>query len=435
MSNIYGPILPLQLDPRNTSALVRDMQTKIFLESDGQLNDFSSASPLSALVEGQAFAQGELLYYLNSLPEAYTLQWLRQLGIQRSIGSRAVVEVTFLRQRGFNRSVVIPANTIISTSNNLNFILQNEVRIGDANSSANGVAQSERWGSVYNVSSEAIEKINRNILGLEGVTNLRPAQGGKDLESIDSLKAKAFTLLRRRGLISAEDYENEISVLAPEASIVKVLSYEDRFNLSEETLTGNVVVCVGDENGEELDSLVRTNIIKSLKPRMPLGNSISLISPKVTPVETTVSIEYNDEEFSGGLDLYSSQINNIITSSINPQSIALGEKINYQEIFNLIYALPFISKVKTLSFKLLQNQPDGIEGDFCSDLFISETVDGLCVETPEATIDTVDTSYENNNPIRSYRCYKATVSLVASTTQAPLTYTYVNKEYDDALRG
>ena len=168
---------------------------------------------------------------------------------------------------------------------------------------------------------------------------------------------------------------------------------------------------------------------------MPLGNSISLISPKVTPVETTVSIEYNDEEFSGGLDLYSSQINNIITSSINPQSIALGEKINYQEIFNLIYALPFISKVKTLSFKLLQNQPDGIEGDFCSDLFISETVDGLCVETPEATIDTVDTSYENNNPIRSYRCYKATVSLVASTTQAPLTYTYVNKEYDDALRG
>ena len=435
MSNIYGPILPLQLDPRNTSALVRDMQTKIFLESDGQLNDFSSASPLSALVEGQAFAQGELLYYLNSLPEAYTLQWLRQLGIQRSIGSRAVVEVTFLRQRGFNRSVVIPANTIISTSNNLNFILQNEVRIGDANSSANGVAQSERWGSVYNVSSEAIEKINRNILGLEGVTNLRPAQGGKDLESIDSLKAKAFTLLRRRGLISAEDYENEISVLAPEASIVKVLSYEDRFNLSEETLTGNVVVCVGDENGEELDSLVRTNIIKSLKPRMPLGNSISPISPKVTPVETTVSIEYNDEEFSGGLDLYSSQINNIITSSINPQSIALGEKINYQEIFNLIYALPFISKVKTLSFKLLQNQPDGIEGDFCSDLFISETVDGLCVETPEATIDTVDTSYENNNPIRSYRCYKATVSLVASTTQAPLTYTYVNKEYDDALRG
>jgi hypothetical protein len=69
MPDIYGPILPLQLDPRNTSALVRDTQTKIFLESDGSLNDFSPASPLSAIVEGQAYAQNELLYYLNSLPD------------------------------------------------------------------------------------------------------------------------------------------------------------------------------------------------------------------------------------------------------------------------------------------------------------------------------------------------------------------------------
>ena len=32
MADIRGPILPLQLDPRNTPALVRDTQTKIFLE-------------------------------------------------------------------------------------------------------------------------------------------------------------------------------------------------------------------------------------------------------------------------------------------------------------------------------------------------------------------------------------------------------------------
>ena len=99
MPDIYGPILPLQLDPRNTSALVRDTQTKIFLESDGSLNDFSPASPLSAIVEGQAYAQNELLYYLNSLPEAYTLQWLRQLGIQRSIGAKSVAEVSFIKTK------------------------------------------------------------------------------------------------------------------------------------------------------------------------------------------------------------------------------------------------------------------------------------------------------------------------------------------------
>ncbi len=435
MPNIYGPILPLQLDPRNTSALVRDMQTKIFLESDGQLNDFSPASPLSALVEGQAFAQGELLYYLNSLPEAYTLQWLRQLGIQRAIGARSVVEVTFIKKRGFNRSVVIPANTIVSTSNNLNFVLKTEVRIGDVQSSAKGIVESEKWGSVYNVPAESIEKINRNILGLERATNLTFSQGGKDLESIDSLKAKAFSLLRRRGLISAEDYENEVSLVASEAAVIKVLTYEDRFNIPAEKQSGNIVICVGDANGSELGVLTRANIVKSLKSRIPLGNSISLISPEVTPVESTISCEYDDETFNGGLDLYASQINKIITNTISPESLPLGEEVDYQKVFNTIYGLSFVDKIKTLAFKILVNPPEATDPDYCSDLFVSELINGVCIESSEAFIDSVNTTYKNTNPIRTYRSYRVVVSLVAASTQAPLTYTFINKDYDSALRG
>ena len=111
MANIYGPILPLQLDSRNTEALVRAIQTRIYLESNGTLNDFTPASPLSAIAEGQAFAQAELLYYLNNLPEAFSLQWLRQLGIQRKLGSKALVEVSFYKVPGFQRVLIIPEGT------------------------------------------------------------------------------------------------------------------------------------------------------------------------------------------------------------------------------------------------------------------------------------------------------------------------------------
>ena len=255
MADIYGPILPLQLDPRNTPALVRDMQTKVFLESGGELNDFSPASPLSALVEGQAYAQSELLYYLNSLPEAYTLQWLRQLGIQRSIGAKAVTDVTFIKTNNFNRTVIIPAGTIVSTANRLNFVLKSEVRIGDSLNSAKGMVTAEKWGTAYNLDSGSIEKINVNILGLDRVTNESPIQGGKDLESIESMKGKAFSLLKRRGLITAQDYEDEVEVLAPSSSIVKVLSYEEKFNIEETTPSGVVVICVGDSEGSELELL------------------------------------------------------------------------------------------------------------------------------------------------------------------------------------
>lgn len=437
MAEIYGPILPLQLDPRNTPALVRDMQTKIFLESGEQLNDFSPASPLSAIVEGQAYAQSELLYYLNSLPEAYTLQWLRQLGIQRSIGAKAVVEVTFTKSPNFNRTVIIPANTLVSTANRLNFVLKEEVRIGDSLRSAKGVATAEKWGSSYNVSAGSIEKINVNILGLDTVTNLVPAQGGKDLESVESMKSKAFSLLRRRGLISAEDYENEIFALAPSASIIKILSYEERFNLDPLSPSGVVIACVGDENGKDLESTIKQSLLKVLRKRVPLGSSVSLVAPEISPVETTVVIEYDDSEYSGGFSLYASEINNVILNAINPRTIDLGGELDYQSIFNTIYNLDVVKNIRALSFRILQvAEGTDVEGvSNCNFPFVSEEINGVCINTPEAIVEDVNDSFTNTNAIRSFRAYKTIISLVASSTQAPLTYTFINSDYDSVLRG
>lgn len=436
MADIYGPILPLQLDPRNTSALVRDMQTKIFLESGGQLNDFSPASPLSALVEGQAYAQNELLYYLNSLPEAYTLQWLRQLGIQRSVGAKAVVEVTFVKTEGFNRVVTIPAGTIVSTASKLNFILGEDVRIGNLETSGRGLAKAEKWGSAYNVEANTIEKINKNILGLTGVLNLTQAQGGKDLESVENMKTKAFSLLRRRGLISAEDYENELALLVPEASIIKALSYEERFLVEEAPISGVVMICLGDENGEELTDTLKTQALKALRKRAPIGTSISLISPEVTPVETTVTIEYDDTQFSSGIDLYASTINQIISNEIAPEVIELGGELDYQKIFNSIYDVSFVKRIRGLSFNLLKVNTEATDAVInCNPPFISEEINGVCVTSSEAYIDSVNTEFENTNPIRTFRNYKNVISFVAMSTQAPLTYTFVNRDYDASLRG
>ena len=136
MANIYGPILPLQLDSRNTEALVRALQTRIYLESGGELNDFTPASPLSAITEGQAFAQAELLYYLNNLPEAFSLQWLRQLGVQRKIGSRALVDVTFYKVPGYQRVLIIPKGTKLIANGSQVFVTLAEARVSESEFSA-----------------------------------------------------------------------------------------------------------------------------------------------------------------------------------------------------------------------------------------------------------------------------------------------------------
>ncbi len=428
MPDIYGPILPLQLDPRNTSALVRDTQTKIFLESEGSLNDFSSASPLSAIVEGQAYAQNELLYYLNSLPEAYTLQWLRQLGIQRSIGAKAIAEVTFIKTQGFTRSVVIPKGTIVSTGSQLKFILKSQVIISDSQTSGIGLAESERWGTVYNVPIGSIERANINILGLEGVTNFLTAKGGKDLESVDNMKAKAFSLLRRRGLISAEDYFNEVQSLAPGGSIIKVLTYEDRFNLDTD-LSGNIVICIGNEDGEPISDSIKANILSSIRKKSPIGVSASIIGPIISPVETSVSIEYDPEKFSGNIDFYASKIDSIISEAISPSAIELGDKFSYQELFNEIYSTGFVEAITSMVIKVLQIEDEENVGNYCNSPFVSEKVNEVCIDTPEAIIDSTTATYNNTNPIRSYRYCKNIVTLISTSTQSPITYTFTNQEY------
>lgn len=435
MPDIYGPILPLQLDPRNTSALVRDTQTKIFLESDGVLNDFSPASPLSAIVEGQAYAQNELLYYMNSLPEAYTLQWLRQLGIQRSIGAKSVVTVSFIKTQGFTRSVVIPKGTVVYTASELKFVLKEQVVIGDTQTSANGLAESEKWGSVYNVAAGAVEKVGVNILGLEGATNFSAAKGGKDLESIEDVKAKAFALLRRRGLISEEDYYNEVLTLAPTDSIVKVLTYEDRFNLNAEVagLSSSIVIALGDENAESVGQEVKADILASVRKKTPLGLSVSIIEPFVSPVEISVSVEYDPEKFTSGVDFYASNLNSIISEAVRPGEIELGSEFNYQELFSKIYDLEFVSAITSMTINILQVQDEASVGLYCNSPFISEQVGDVCVNTYEATIDSTSTQYKNENPIRTYRCYKNRVTLIASNTQSPVTYTFVNQEYRQSL--
>ena len=436
MADIRGPILPLQLDPRNTPALVRDTQTKIFLESGGQLNDFSAASPLSAIVEGQAYAQSELLYYLNSLPEAFTLQWFRQLGIQRSIGAKAVVEVTFTKVEGFGRTVIIPKGTVLSTVSNLNYILDEEVRINNDELIATGRAVSERWGTVYNVAPGAIQKINVNILGLNTQTNERQAQGGKDLESIENLKTRAFTLLRRRGLISANDYENEIREIAPEASIVKIITHEERERVSEDIPTGVIAVCLGDQDGKELEATIRQNLLKALRKRVPLGTAIYLTSPEVTPLETTVVIEYDDEVFTTGIDARAAAINDLIASSLNIQEIPLGETFNFQQVKNNIFDFNFVNKVNSLSIKLLKTVTTPTDQlNFCNSPFVSELVNGVCVTDYEATVDNTDESFVNTNALRSFRYYKNTITLIAKSTQAPLTYTFIDPDYQTLLGG
>jgi hypothetical protein len=425
MANIYGPILPLQLDSRNTSALVRAIQTRINLESGGELNDFTPASPLAAISEGQAFAQAELLYYLNNLPEAFSIQWLRQLGIQRRIGARALVDVTFYKVPGYNRVVVIPAGTRVYANNGLAFRLISEIRILESQDSVVGICRSDKWGEVYNVGQNEINKIERNFIGLDFITNQESAAGGKNLETVSSMKQRAFEVLSRRNLTTANDFSNEIITLAPEASIVKTLTYEERYNLSS-ALSGNIVLCVGDENGKELSETTLTYLIESIRNRVTLGTNISILPPEIVPIDLVIEVYYDPNEISGNIDLRADNILTAMREYITPNTLPLGSELSYQEILRRLYDFSFIKSVNTLDVKLMLKDSGNVEG-LCAG-FSGEESEELqkCLFNYIDIINNDNQVYLPASGIVSYKLYNAQITFTSINDFSPLTYTYTN---------
>lgn len=422
MANIFGPILPLQLDSRNTEALIRAIQSRIYLESNGELNDFTPASPLSAIAEGQAFAQSELLYYLNNLPEAFSLQWLRQLGIQRRIGSRALVDVAFFKIPSYNRVVTIPPGTKLISETGLVFITLEEGRLSPADVSVTIPCHSDKWGSIYNVGAGTINKLQKNLLGVDFITNNQPAQGGQDLESVSEMKVRAFEVLGRRNLTTGEDFENEIRTLVPETSIVKVLTYEERFNL-DQNLSGNVVVCLGGENGAALSSVNKKQIINSLRNRVTLGTNVSLVDAEISPVEVKVEIYYDPLLISGNIDFYANDVLTSIQEIITPAILLPGDDIQYQNVLRGLYNKSYVDSVNLLEIGILIKDSSELEG-VCSGLSGEEDEENnKCIYNYESII-TDNSSYDNVSPIRSFNLYKCEITFTSINDYTPLKFTF-----------
>ena len=425
MSNIYGPILPLQLDSRNTAALVRAIQTRMNLESGGELNDFTPASPLAAISEGQAFAQAELLYYLNNLPEAFSLQWLRQLGIQRRIGAKALVDITFYKVPGYNRVVVIPSGTKIFANNGLQYEILEEVRILESQDSDTVICRSSKWGSVYNVGEGEINKIEKAFVGLDSLRNNSSAEGGKDLESLNSMKQRAFEVLSRRNLTTASDFKNEVITLAPDASLVKVLTYEERYQLSS-VLSGNIVICMGDENGRSLSDTTLSYVIESIKNRVTLGTNISILTPEIIPIDLVLEVYYDPTEINGNTDLRANTVLIALQEYINPLNLPLGSDLSYQDVLRKLYEFSFIKTVNTLDIKLMIRDSANVEG-LCAGFNgeESETQD-KCLYNYLDVINSDNQEFSSPSGIVSYKLYNAQITFTSINDFSPLTYTFTD---------
>lgn len=315
----YAPLPLVSIDPRNEAQLVQDASQRVYEASNGTLNDFSSGNPLAVLLEGQAFAQGEFLFWANQLPEKILIEWIGPfLGAMRRLGtpSAALVDITIPPQ---NADIVIPSGSGFTTDTQLTsgqsilFITSNDYVIPAGKTKVSVPVFSKYVGSEFNAPANSITV--PPPLGVTGmaVTNPQPAVGGSDVESDEEVKERFFTLIRRRNPVSQADWENFFIDLFGVGTATSVLpnrssSFSYKYNSDYEKPNGQVSFFVLGPNGVELtdDQLRRGQNIINFS--IPIENQGYLYPVSLSQAQYNLTLEvdangaYGPEFQSSSLD-------------------------------------------------------------------------------------------------------------------------------------
>lgn len=341
------------LDPQDEETIVESAQLRVFNESGGQLNDFTENSPVAALIQGQAFAASEFLYYVNQLPLALVIDFLKVTGVTRKLGTQAKTTLTFTLSNPQSFTFTIPEGfEVTDQSGNYIFYTDATLQIPPGLVSGSVTATAEAVGSVYNLPAYSITGIIQPLTFLSQVTNIEPASGGTDEESVESAIDRGLTQLRIRNLVSADDYEQAAEELMGEGSVCKAIGLLSKNKLREEL--GAVHLFLLNANQEAANQAQISQIYNSLVSRIQLGTQLYVSPMELLNVSAEliakVTPGFDQEEVIN--DLWQAY-----QDYLNPSTYPVGQDIILNEVE---YQLRLTGGIKDIQFLSLNGQPSNI---------------------------------------------------------------------------
>jgi hypothetical protein len=329
----YAPLPPIELDPRNESELVAAAAQRVYEASGATINDFSSGSPIMTLLEGQAFAQAELLAFANSFPEAVLVEWIGPfLGAQRRTGAGSVVNLTF-EITPHAQDFVVFAGFETATDPNLtggesiSFVTTEQLRIPPNETTGTVRAVAVLKGVRGNVPQNSIVRPVTSLAGVLNVFNAEAAVGGQDPELLSEVKERFFTLIRRRNPVSAEDWVDFFSDALGPGTAVNVLprrAEKDAFRYSTDFVTGTPTVAffVLNPDGTPLTEGQRGSLQNLLRFSLPTEFLGTVYSMEVDDVDIVLSINYDpNKPYAADLQEFTRTIRNNLFGLMTPNAV------------------------------------------------------------------------------------------------------------------
>ncbi len=330
------------LDPQNEEEVIQRAYERIRSASNGTINDFSPSSPIAALVEGQAFVNMELLWYLNQLPTALALEVFRLLGVTRSPGQTAKGEVVFLLSTALATDFVVNAGYFIPFRD-AGFVTKTTLIIPVGSLEGKVQVEATREGSDMNLAAFGLTTSGTSLTYLQTIYNPEPINGGADLEPLVSTVDRAQMAIRSRDtLISVEDYEQVAAFLLGSGS--KATAYPLLMANKNSEALGHIHIFLLDPEGNIPSMTVCQEIQRELRSRSFVGASIWVSPADIKKIEMEVIIKVQTIDSTIVDEVFGS-----INEYLAPSNYPLGSTLKIKELEYLVRQQTGITEVVSIT--------------------------------------------------------------------------------------
>ncbi|GAA0240157.1 baseplate J/gp47 family protein [Metaclostridioides mangenotii] len=202
---------------------------------------------------------------------------VNEFGIYRKMGTEATGEVEFIGKEGRE----ISNGTIISY-NDLMYIVIKDVVIGSEEGNTSPV-QALEIGVEYNIPSGTEFELMDEIRDIERITNLKDFTGGTEIEDDDELRDRFYRLQRDPATSGNIAHYEQWALEVEGVYNVKVYPRWDG--------PGNIKVMVLGNDNVAVDEEIVQRVKDHIEEEMPIGVTLTVVTPTNLDVVITVSIE------------------------------------------------------------------------------------------------------------------------------------------------
>lgn len=344
MADFESLPIPL-LDPRNERQLVEQGLVRVYSASGGQINDFSSSSVARSLVEGQAFAAAEMLYYLNKLPLALALQFLKIAGVERKLGTRAIATITFTLSASLSTPFILPQGfQVLDSTGKSSFTTDAALTIPAGTISGTATATCEQLGRSGNVPAYRLIRFTQPLAFLASCTNVDPATGGTNEETVDQAIVRGLTAIRRRNLVTGDDYEQEALAVLGDGSVAHAIGLLSGDKISYEL--GAVHLFCLNATGAVPNSAQLNQVQETLAQKIQIGTSLYVSAIELLNVDSdlTAKLAVGQDPNQAAAELWAA-----FQDYLNPTKFRVGESVLLKEVEYALRLTGTIANIQALT--------------------------------------------------------------------------------------